>query len=233
MSSFFDAKSLEFFSSAFYHRRWSTEVIFFILWDTLRSDPIRYISRSRHMILTHCFKVFFSWIVLDIFEIREVFSDSIDLISIKIVSKVSHSKNKCCFFWFTCWHTRGEHLTVYGSKSSTRTDKTLTPRSITQSKMSKWNHRVKDSSNFCIADEWTSSSFCNSLDDEGKSTFTYYCDGVCTVQSWSKLKHHILTRFWWFFRHFSACISKLIHIMSELFFISESDRCSKHMVIFR
>lgn len=90
--------------------------------------------------------------------------------------------------------------------------------------MTKWKHACKSSPNRCIANNWTPLPMSYSLDNKCKSVTRVTCKRICSIQSWCKLKHHILSGLWSLFYHLRTFINKLKDIMSKL---SLCDKCKK------
>jgi hypothetical protein len=88
-----------------------------------------------------------------------------DLLFIETIYEVPHSEYESDTILFL---TRVHELTVERSKSSSSPDKALTPRSISESKVTECYHRLKYGTYRCIANDRTSLSLSYALYNQYK-----------------------------------------------------------------
>ncbi len=137
-----------------------------------------------------CF--FFTWKIWKKLNRRMHFHDLFHFFLIKSIFFFSDSENKW-FFSFESELDTIHKLTIEWCESGSCPDKTLICGSIFQCKMSESEHAIEFRPNIGVTNHRTSASFRNALDDEHESILRESCEWIRSIQSWSELKHDILS----------------------------------------
>lgn len=141
---------------------------------------------------------------------------------IETIRKASYSEDKSKWLLLEVWYFfRIKHLTIEWSKSRSCADKTFTFMSLLEGKMSKREKSLKYTPDFSITDNRASSAIWDSFYNKGKCCFCKRCQRICSIESRGKLKHDILTSFWWFCEHIWTWIYKLKNIVCQWYFLYE------------